>query len=547
MADGTAKMKPLLEDLDESSTQRSAERPKLTQTGLPPQSVFADRYRILEKIGEGGMGSVYKVKHVHMGNVLALKILNSRSTTAEVVRRFEQEARVVSRMKHPNIVAIHDFGIVGAEAYLVMDYLEGHNLGDIPEFSKGGAISIERFLRLMIQACSALAHAHENGVVHRDLKPGNIIVVPAEGTEQAVLVDFGIAKVMPREDETQGVVTQTGDVIGSPCYMSPEQCQSQAIDLRSDIYSLGCVMYELLVGQPPFRGENVLSTVFMHMNAAPKRFPARLRESLLQRQLEAIVLKSLAKSPDDRYQSTLELASDLKQAQRCSNGMWSNIKTFFKTAKAHRNSAHKMPLLQRHGVALLSGVAMFTAMALLWLPAQLSDSTAKVHLDEKLQKIVYELLSAGTQTTFPTAESIEKEGLRSLDSLSESFRAEPEKLELIRNVEKLGKNSLSKTQALHEYLKHTLANPFSIFQSGRNFDVNKTFLDCGASLTKFMMACTELEAAAYRDLTQQQLRLQTCSRLFLVLWFAGIGFDAVLLIVLLRRFGSKLLASTKQS
>ena len=533
-----------LEKLDELSSQHSASWTKLAEAqALSPHGIFADRYMILEKIGEGGMGAVYKVKHVHMGNLFALKVLNSQSTTSEVFRRFEQEASIVSRMRHPNIVTIHDFGIADGQAYLVMDYLEGHSLGETAKSET--ALNLERFQRLMLQTCSALAHAHENGIVHRDLKPANIIVVsPPEGPEQAVLVDFGIAKIMPRQDETRGALTQTGAVIGSPYYMSPEQCQGLNIDLRSDIYSLGCVMYELLVGQSPFQGENLLNTAFMHLNDAPKPFPSHLRKSLQERQIEAIVLKSLAKSPDERYQSTIELASDLKQAERCSEGFWSSIKTFFKTANARKNSSQKTAWFQRYGLPLLSVVAMCTAMALLWLPYQMSDSAAKVDLNRQLIGSVDNLLLSTKQKK--TADQMNRDAkanLRLVGDLAASCRTEPQKLELIRRVEDTAKKSLATTYGIHKSLKNIVRQFLSggFGDRGPDVDFESSFVQCASTWEEGAVACSELRSVAYRDLAQQQQRLQTCTWLFLLLRCTGVVVDASLLVMLVMRFSSKLL------
>lgn len=273
-------------------------------------STFAERYRILEPLGSGGMSVVYRAKHLTMNRDVAIKILHSNRATDEVsLRRFKQEALATSSLSHPNIVAVHDFGATGeGTTYLVMDLVVGKPLSQI--LKTEGALSLERFLNLMQQVASALAHAHDKGIVHRDLKPSNIMICQVDGNEQAQIVDFGIAKVLGPEEA--GQLTQTGEVFGSPFYMSPEQCSGGNIDARSDIYSFGCVMYECLCGQVPFAGESVFDTIHKHLNDAPPPVAAPGIPEEIRSSLELLILKSLAKSRDDRPQKMTEIYAQLR-------------------------------------------------------------------------------------------------------------------------------------------------------------------------------------------------------------------------------------------
>jgi serine/threonine protein kinase len=275
---------------------------------------FADRYEILSLIGEGGAGLVFKARHVHMNRFVAIKIIRPELVSNQTaLQRFKQEAKAISAISHQNIVAVHDFGITSDEMpYLVMDLIEGISLADL--IRAEGRMPYQRAVPLFRQACVALDHAHHSGIVHRDLKANNIMVVgEPDRSEEVKLVDFGMAKLVRPELHGENVqeLTQHGDVFGSPLYMSPEQCKGQTLDGRSDIYSLGCVMYYVLTGDPPFVGQNMLETLQKHINDEPTPPEYYLTEEELPRQLRNIVLKSLSKNPEDRYQSMAEMIADI--------------------------------------------------------------------------------------------------------------------------------------------------------------------------------------------------------------------------------------------
>ena len=271
--------------------------------------IFADQYEILSVLGAGGMSVVYRAKHRLMDRIVAIKLLHDDSDK-QAIERFKHEAKSSSSLKHQNIISIYDFGIVGNQAYLVMDCLEGKNLSEILE--KEERLSVDRAINIFRQTCHGLEHAHKNGILHRDLKPSNLVIIKGEdGTELVKIVDFGIAKLMPNAAMQQTRLTQTGDIFGSPLYMSPEQCQARPLDSRSDIYSLGCLMYEALTGVAPLRGETAYDTMTMHVSTTPAAFATVAPELKIDKSIEAMVFRCLEKKPEDRYQTIAELLADM--------------------------------------------------------------------------------------------------------------------------------------------------------------------------------------------------------------------------------------------
>ena len=272
-------------------------------------SVMDGRYRIEQRIGDGGMGVVYRATHVVLKKPFALKVMRAdRSTDPNIVQRFMREARAASGIGHPNIVNINDFGTSeDGSAYLAMEFLDGVTLA---EAMQSGPIPFARALDIFIQIAGALEAAHEQGIVHRDLKPENIMVVRAGKQNELVKVlDFGIAKVK----NAAAKITQTGLVFGTPHYMSPEQAAGQPVDHRSDIYSLGVIMYQVLAGELPFAAESLMALMTKHMfEPAPS-----LRESghAVPSALDAIVARCLQKKPELRHASMRELESDLRRVQ----------------------------------------------------------------------------------------------------------------------------------------------------------------------------------------------------------------------------------------
>lgn len=270
--------------------------------------VLDGRWLIEEKIGEGGMGAVYRGQQTSVGRKVAVKTLRGAlADTEEYVERFFREANVASTLNHPHCVTIYDFGQDKTDhvLYLAMEFLEGRELGDVLH---QGALPLRDALTIGIQVCSALAAAHQSNVVHRDLKPDNIFLVAVPGGEIFVKVlDYGIAKNLDAESST---VTRTGQIFGTPAYMSPEQCQSADVDPRSDLYSLGVILYELVSGRPPFGGETPLKTLLAHVNTEAK--PPSKMGVMVPEGVESIIMRLLAKDPDERFQAALDVRAALE-------------------------------------------------------------------------------------------------------------------------------------------------------------------------------------------------------------------------------------------
>ncbi|MBS1952992.1 MAG: serine/threonine protein kinase [Cyanobacteria bacterium SZAS-4] len=272
---------------------------------------FADRYEILEVVGRGGMSVVYKAQQMFMQNYVAIKVLNqSLSSDPTSFDRFKLEAIAAISIRDKNVIQVLDFGISDDKAFLIMENLEGQDLADW--LQKNGDMPVDHALQIFIQACSGLAQAHSKGVIHRDLKPGNLFLInEPDGHELVKIVDFGIAKIQSTDGAISQSLTQPGEVFGSPLYMSPEQCQGKSLDARSDIYSLGCVLYETLTGMPPLMGVNSFETMNKHVSEQPPSMRTIVPNKEIPELLDACVLKSLAKNPDERQQTMTEFKKQL--------------------------------------------------------------------------------------------------------------------------------------------------------------------------------------------------------------------------------------------
>jgi eukaryotic-like serine/threonine-protein kinase len=273
--------------------------------------VFADRYDIVSQLGAGGTSTVYKARHKFMDKYVAIKIMHTKLVPdITSVKRFRHESQMMSTLNHPNIVTAFDFGITSeGQVFLIMDYLEGLTLA--AEIKAFGHIPVERAMRIFMQLCDALEYAHFKQIVHRDLKPGNIILVQESNRESVKIVDFGIAKSLASGSQNAGF-TRAGEVFGSPAYMSPEQCCDSPVDERSDIYSLGCLIFECLTGRPPFRGANVSETIRQHVfERAPSM--SEITNDKIPSGIEQLVLQCLEKDPARRPQSISQLKTALTQ------------------------------------------------------------------------------------------------------------------------------------------------------------------------------------------------------------------------------------------
>jgi eukaryotic-like serine/threonine-protein kinase len=274
--------------------------------------VIDGRYRVIEKIGAGGMGAVYKVEHLAMGKLAAMKVLHpSLTQDKEVASRFRREAEAVSRLSSPNTVQVFDFGESGGSMYLVMELCKGEDLGAIVR--RDGPLGFARLAPMMIQVCDALSEAHELGIVHRDLKPENLLVARArDGRDLVKVLDFGLAKL--RDSEELNQVTARGSLIGTPFYMSPEQIRAEELDARSDIYSLGALMYRVLTGAHPFSAPTPVAVLTMHLTEELVLPSVRAPERHLSSRVDAIVAKAMAKRREERYASADELKEALAEA-----------------------------------------------------------------------------------------------------------------------------------------------------------------------------------------------------------------------------------------
>jgi serine/threonine-protein kinase len=280
-------------------------------------TVVAGRYKVIKLLGEGGMGAVYLAEHSAIEKKVALKVLHPEyATKGDIVTRFQQEAISASRIKHPNVLEVFDFGqLDDGSFFLAMEFLEGNDLAD--EIQKTRVLDGARGLRYALQICRALAAAHAKGVVHRDMKPENVFLQrTSDGEDIVKIVDFGIAQLRTNEEAAAGAkqrrLTRTGMIFGTPEYMSPEQAAGRHADQRADVYAVGIILYEMFTGAVPFTGETFLGVLAKHLNEAPPPMTAVYPELALSREFQAVVYRALEKNPDARFQTMAELSQALQ-------------------------------------------------------------------------------------------------------------------------------------------------------------------------------------------------------------------------------------------
>jgi eukaryotic-like serine/threonine-protein kinase len=269
------------------------------------QVIFNGRYELHRRLGRGGMAEVYLARDQMLDRPVAVKVLfPALATDAGFVERFRREAQSAANLQHANIVSVFDWGEANGTYFIVMEYVEGHTLAEI--LRDDGRVHPDRAAEIAADVAAALGFAHRNGVVHRDVKPGNVLVT-ADGTVK--VADFGIARAI--SDSTDQNLTKTGSVMGTATYFSPEQARGAQVDPRSDIYSLGCVLYEMTIGQPPFAGDSAVAIAYKHVQENP--VPPRQIDPALPETLEAITLKCLAKNPANRYPTAQDMRADLRR------------------------------------------------------------------------------------------------------------------------------------------------------------------------------------------------------------------------------------------
>jgi len=276
--------------------------------------VLDGKYEILSPLGAGGMGAVYLARRVLIGDEVAVKVLHTKFANDDTfVERFRREARAAAQLHHPNVVTIHDYGESRGEqgfAYIVMELVRGESLRDL--LRREGKLETARAVSLMRDICAGVGAAHRHGIVHRDIKPDNIIVMPADedsATERVKVVDFGIAKL--RDMAHEATLTEVGAMVGTPFYMSPEQCRGEHLDARADVYSLGALLYEMLAGTPPFVAASLTGIILKHVNEPPPPMPQELR---VPPALQAAIARSLSKDPNARQRDATEFARDIQAA-----------------------------------------------------------------------------------------------------------------------------------------------------------------------------------------------------------------------------------------
>lgn len=272
-------------------------------------------YSVVTKLGEGGMGAVYLLRQDQIDQHIAVKVLHGRAAqNDELVQRFNREAKAVSMLSHPNIINVFIFGRTDdGLIYMAMEYVEGSTLRDV--FENEGAIEELRAIKIMKQCLSALSEAHSFGIIHRDMKPDNILLKTYRGEPDFVKVlDFGIAKVKEPSGVPQQKLTQAGVVYGTPEYLSPEQAQAVELDHRSDLYSLGVIFYEMITGRVPFDAPTAVTILTMHVFEEPPR-PSEVAPNPVSPETERIILKAMSKKPANRYATAMEFLEDLSKRE----------------------------------------------------------------------------------------------------------------------------------------------------------------------------------------------------------------------------------------
>ncbi|MBS1993123.1 MAG: protein kinase [Cyanobacteria bacterium SZAS LIN-3] len=297
-------------------------------------------YGIIELIGRGGMGEVYLARHKTLGRRCALKVIPPDQVTDESWQRFQFEARVVAKLDHANLIKVTDLGLhEGCLPFYAMDYVAGQNLADY--IARKGPLPLDLAIEIFKQVCDGVECAHRSNILHRDLKPANIMLAArassassiSAGRPQVKVLDFGLAKLTKQDRATQSL-TAVGDVFGSPSYMSPEQCSGEKLDARSDLYSLGCTLFECLTGSPPFVGQDATSVIFGHLESEPPSLAKVAGSGKFPASMEVVMTKLLRKRPAERYQSMQELKNDLELV-----AAGKNVEDYVPAKKGHERTA----------------------------------------------------------------------------------------------------------------------------------------------------------------------------------------------------------------
>jgi len=275
-------------------------------------AVLGERYRLLRILGHGGMGYVYLAQHTTLDKTVAVKVLGSRwARQPEFRERFLVEAKATSKLRHENVIEVHDFGVTPNDsAFMAMELLRGEALSEL--VAREGALTWPRAKGIALQVCRALHFAHENGVLHRDVKPENCFRMKRGANRDFIkLLDFGLAKIFGDEKDPHSSLTRAGAVFGTPEYMSPEQARGKPVDVRTDVYSTGVLLYELMTGQVPFSGETFMDVLTKQCADAPTPPTIMAPHAAIPPDVEAVILRALSKDVSTRYQTMRELAEAL--------------------------------------------------------------------------------------------------------------------------------------------------------------------------------------------------------------------------------------------
>ncbi len=333
---------------------------KLPQADFSPGTVIGGAFKIVSVIGEGGMGIVYLAQHLGLGRPYALKVLSPSIVSEQSWLRFKSEAKTLSVLSHPGLVKVYDLGIhENTVPYYSMDYLEGETLEDL--LVREGPQELEFTISIFLAVLDALAYAHRNNVVHRDIKPANIFICQ---NQEIKILDFGISKLVgDKHSQRNQELTAIGEVFGSPYYMSPEQCRGEQIDFRSDIYSVGCTLFETLTGYVPFESVNSLEIAMQHEEGEIPLL-SDVCDITFPPSLDVVIAKCLAKLPQDRYQSAKEMAIDLTRIRE-----GKSLETYAGAARrtSFESSDGKPPFMSRQAVALASVCLLLAAGLAIWI------------------------------------------------------------------------------------------------------------------------------------------------------------------------------------
>lgn len=326
------------------------------------EDIIGGTYRVISLIGEGGMGTVFAVEHVILQKQFALKMLSKGNFTPTEWQRFQNEAQSMAHLKHNNIIQVTDLGIHNNKyPYYVMELLQGKSLGQ--KIKARGRLSLKDALNIFRQVAEALAFVHDHGIIHRDIKPDNIMLESTNSGEIVKLVDFGIAKLTQREGQN---LTTTGEVFGSPLYMSPEQCSGQPVDIRSDIYSYACVFYEALTGKPPIKGDNAVMTMMLKSSTKPPLLSERVSLIDFPAELEELVESMLSIKKEDRPLSLRPVAVKLKSLQNAleDGSLLASPKTSSQTQRKQNQKTKEIASNNTSLKLLLMAIAAFLLIGL---------------------------------------------------------------------------------------------------------------------------------------------------------------------------------------